>query len=84
MDMEKRVATKIALTALAKAQTSDHFDKIQAEVDWKKLERLVPEDNLDELFEKHLKDSESFIQALDKLNKEVDAEIKRLESSLMI
>lgn len=88
MDMEKQVAKKIALTALTKVQESDQWEEIQSsiqsEVDWKKLEQLIPEDNFDELFEEHLKDSESFIRVLDKLNEEVEAEIKRLESSLVI
>lgn len=83
MDMEKNVATKIALTVIEKVKASDHWKDISLEIDWKELEQLIPEPNFDELLTEHLKDSESFTRMLDKLNEEVDAEIKRLESSLI-
>lgn len=88
MDMEKQVAKKIALTALTKVQESDQWEEIQSsiqdEVDWIKLERLIPEGNFDELFKNHFKDSESFMRMLDQVSEEIKAEIKRLESSLVI
>ncbi|EXC25578.1 hypothetical protein J520_3047 [Acinetobacter sp. 869535] len=82
MDMQKHVATKIALTVLEKVKASDHWQDINLEIDWQELNRLIPEPNMDEL-DAYLKDSESFNRMLDKLNEEVDAEIKRLESSLI-
>jgi hypothetical protein len=80
--MQKHVATKIALTVLEKVKASDHWQDINLEIDWQELNRLIPEPNMDEL-DAYLKDSESFNRMLDKLNEEVDAEIKRLESSLI-
>ena len=82
MDMQKHVATKIALTVLEKVKASDHWQDINLEIDWQELNRLIPEPNMDEL-DAYLKDSESFNRMLDKLNEDVDAEIKRLESSLI-
>lgn len=83
MDMEKNVATKIALTVLEKVKASDHWQDINLEIDWKELDRLIPKPNFDELLTENLKDRETFTRMLDKLNEELDAEIKRFESSLM-
>ena len=83
MDIEKNLATKIALTVLEKVRASDHWQDIDLEINWEELDQLIPEPNLDELMTGYLKDSESFTRMLNKLNQEVDAEIKRLENSLI-
>lgn len=83
MDMEKNVATKIALTVLEKIKASDHWQDNNLEINWEELDHLIPEPNFDELMTAYLKDSESFNRMLDRLNEEVDAEIRRLESSLI-
>jgi|GEM_PF-5285769 len=83
MDIEKNLATKIALTVLEKVRASDNWPDIDLEINWEELDQLIPEPNLDELMTGYLKDSESFTRMLNKLNLEVDAEIKRLENSLI-
>lgn len=83
MDIEKNLATKIALTVLEKVRASDNWPDIALEINWEELDQLIPEPNLDELMTGYLKDSESFTRMLNKLNLEVDAEIKRLENSLI-
>lgn len=83
MDMQKHVATKIALTVLDKVRATDHWQDLNLEINWEELEHLIPEPNFDELMTGSLKDSESFNRLLDKLNEDVEAEIKRLESSLI-
>lgn len=83
MDIEKNLATKIALTVLEKVRASDNWQDIDLEINWEELDQLIPEPNLDELMTGYLKDSESFTRMLNKLNLEVDAEIKRLENSLI-
>jgi len=83
MDMQKHVATKIALTVLDKVRATDHWQDLNLEINWEELEHLISEPNFDELMTVSLKDSESFNLLLDKLNEDVDAEIKRLENSLI-
>lgn len=83
MDMQKHVATKIALTVLDKVRATDHWQDLNLEINWEELEHLIPEPNFDELMTRSLKDSESFNRLLDKLNEDVDAEIKKLEISLI-
>lgn len=83
MDMQKHVATKIALTVLDKVRATDHWQDLNLEINWKELEHLIPEPNFDDLVTGYLKDSESFNRLLEKLNEDVDAEIKKFESSLI-
>ncbi len=71
------------MTVLEKVRASDNWPDIDLEINWEELDQLIPEPNLDELMTGYLKDSESFTRMLNKLNLEVDAEIKRLENSLI-
>ena len=83
MDMKKNVATKVALTVLEKVRATDHWQDIKLKINWEELEQSIPVPNFDELLNETVMDDEAFTRMLDKLNKEIEVDITRLESSFL-
>ena len=82
MDVKTQVAMKIALKAFEKVKSSEKWDDlIGGEIDWKEVEKLMPNYDLDEMI-KHLDISqESLDQLINELNEKIDQEIAMLQQS---
>lgn len=79
MDVKSKVATEIALKAFDRVKSSDKWnDLLLDDIDWAQLEKLLPQDDLDEMLNKLNIHQESFDQLIKELNEKVDQELEML------
>ncbi|WP_148335398.1 hypothetical protein [Acinetobacter lwoffii] len=79
MDVKSKVAAEIALKAFDQVKSSEKWnDLLLDEIDWAELEKLLPQDGLDEMLNKLNINQESFDQLIKELNEKVDQELEML------
>lgn len=82
MDVKSKVATEIALKAFDQVKSSEKWnDLLLDEIDWAELEKLLPQDDLDQMLNKLNINQESFDQLIEELNEKVDQELEVLIKS---
>ncbi|WP_046205901.1 hypothetical protein [Acinetobacter radioresistens] len=82
MDVKSKVATEIALKAFDQVKSSEKWnDLLLDEIDWAELEKLLPQDDLDQMLNKLNINPESFDQLIEELNEKVDQELEELIKS---
>ncbi|AZM39570.1 hypothetical protein ACT4YA_10265 [Acinetobacter baumannii] len=82
MDVKSKVATEIALKAFDQVKSSEKWnDLLLDEIDWAELEKLLPQDDLDQMLNKLNINQKSFDQLIEELNEKVDQELEELIKS---
>lgn len=82
MDVKTKVATAIALKAFDKVKSTEKWDDlICGEIDWKEVEKLMPNYDLDEMIKKLDINQTSLDQLINELNEKMDQEIEMLQQS---
>lgn len=82
MDVKSKVATEIALKTFDQVKSSEKWnDLLLDEIDWAELEKLLHQDDLDEMIKKLDIDQTPLNQLIDELNEKIDQAIEEFKQT---
>lgn len=82
MNVKHKVATTIALKAFEQVNSSQHWEDIFiGEMDWKEIDKLVPDLDIDSLIEELGINHPALDKLINEVNKKINHEIELLEQS---
>ena len=82
MNVKHKVATAIALKAFEQVNSSQHWEDIFiGEMDWKEIDKLVPDLDIDNLIEELDINHPALDKLINEVNEQIDREIELLKQS---
>lgn len=84
MNVKHKVATAIALKAFEQVNSSQHWEDIFiGEMDWKEIDKLVPDLDIDNLIEELDINHPTLDKLINEVNEKINHEIELLEQSVI-